>query len=75
MQRTRSEIYQNLLDAGYSKANADEFMALVDSGDSLAQRRDLERKRTKILGRIHEQNRYLDCLDYLLYELDKDEQN
>ncbi|MGN1389835.1 MAG: hypothetical protein ACI4WR_09310 [Bulleidia sp.] len=71
MNRSREEIFQNLLDAGYSRTNAEKFMILVDHGDSEAQRRDLSRNRARILGRIHEENRRLDCLDYLFYELDR----
>ena len=71
MNRTPEEIYQNLLDAGYTRAGADRFMSYVDSGDLASQQRDLSLKRTRILARLHQENRHLQCLDYLLYELEK----
>jgi hypothetical protein len=71
MSRTPDEIYQNLLDAGYTKAGADHFMTYVNSGDLASQQRDLAVKRTKILDKLHQENRHLQCLDYLLYELEE----
>lgn len=71
MNRTHEEIYQNLLDAGYTKTTADRFMTYVNSGDRESQKRDLAVKRTKILERLHRENRHLECLDYMLYELEK----
>jgi hypothetical protein len=71
MSRTREEIYQNLLDAGYTKATADRFMTYVNSGDLESQRHNLAMKRTKILEKLHQENRHLECLDYLLYELEE----
>ena len=49
MSRTLEEIYQNLLDAGYTRATADRFMTYVNSGDLASQQRDLSLNRTKIL--------------------------
>jgi hypothetical protein len=71
MNRTQEEIYQNLLDAGYSKSRADRFMTYVKSGDRESQEQDLALKRTKILEKLHQENRHLECLDYMLYELEK----
>ena len=71
MSRTPYEIYQNLLDAGYTKAGADRFMTYVNSGDLASQQHDLAVKRTKILDKLHQENRHLQCLDYLLYELEE----
>ncbi|MBB5182648.1 hypothetical protein [Catenisphaera adipataccumulans] len=73
MHRTPEEIYQNLLDAGYTKATAERFMTYVNSGDLESQLRDLAMKRTKILEKLHQENRHLECLDYLSYELEKQE--
>ncbi|MGI6178018.1 MAG: hypothetical protein ACOYJO_06180 [Eubacterium sp.] len=70
MSRTPEEIYQNLLDAGYTRATADRFMTYVNNGDLASQQRDLSLKRTKILNKLHQENRHLQCLDYLLYELE-----
>jgi hypothetical protein len=72
MDRTREKIYQNLLDAGYTRIMADRFMTYVNSGDRESQRHDLAVKRTKILEKLHKENRHLECLDYLLYELEKE---
>ncbi|XOQ51919.1 MAG: Fur-regulated basic protein FbpA [Succiniclasticum sp.] len=71
MSRTPEEIYQNLLDAGYTKSHAARFMTYVNSDDIESQQRDLAVKRTRILEKLHQENRHLECLDYLLYELEK----
>lgn len=71
MSRTPEEIYQNLLDAGYTKAKADRFMTYVNSGDRASQKHDLTVKRAKIIENLHRENRHLECLDYMLYELEK----
>ncbi|MGI6118660.1 MAG: hypothetical protein ACOYBC_09785 [Bilifractor sp.] len=71
MSRTPEEIYQNLLDAGYTKAKADRFMTYMNSGDRESWQHDLTVKRTKIVERLHKENRHLECLDYLFYELKK----
>jgi hypothetical protein len=71
MSRTPEEIYQNLLDAGYTRSGADRFMTYVNSGDRESQQRDLSVKRTKILSKLHQENRHLQCLDYLLYKLEE----
>ncbi|MEE8886416.1 MAG: hypothetical protein SOI56_07635 [Eubacteriales bacterium] len=71
MSRTPEEIYQNLLDAGYTRATADRFMTYVNSGDLASQQQDLSVKRKKILAKLHQENRHLECLDYMLYELEK----
>jgi hypothetical protein len=71
MSRTSEEIYQNLLDAGYTKATADRFMTYVSSGDLNSCQQDLTIKRTKILEKLHREKRHLECLDYLYDELEK----
>lgn len=71
MSRTPEEIYQNLLDAGYTRAGADRFMTYVTARDLLSQQKDLALKRTKILEKLHQENRHLQCLDYLLNELEE----
>lgn len=71
MTKTSEEIYQNLLDAGYTRTTADRFMTYVNSGDLASCQQDLAEKRTKILEKLHRENRHLECLDYLCDELEK----
>jgi hypothetical protein len=65
MSRTPEEIYQNLLDAGYTRASRGPVHDLCKQWRPSIQQHDLSVKRTKILETSQE-NRHLECLDYLL---------
>lgn len=57
---------QNLVDAGCSP----EFIERFDHTQSEAERmRQLQRRRKELLGGIHSEQRKLDCLDYLIYQM------
>lgn len=57
---------QNLIDAGCSS----EFIERFDQTTSESERmRQLQSRRRELLGDIHSEQRKLDCLDYLIYQI------
>lgn len=62
-------VRQNLIDAGCS----DEFVRRFDAAPSDAERmRQLRGRRKELLAGIHAEQRRLDCLDYLIYQLKRE---
>lgn len=59
------KILRNLLDAGCSRAFTDNFFHLNDR----QKMRELSCHRCLLLDRIHEYQKQLDCLDYLIYSM------
>ena len=62
------ELRQNLLDAGCDGSQIEAFERLAGSGDRVEL---LEIHRKDLLEKLHQSQRQLDCLDYLLYQLRK----
>lgn len=66
---------QNLLDAGCGPELTQRCMSLARKRDSTAaQRILLTGHRRTLLDELHQAQHRIDCLDYLLYELDKKEE-
>lgn len=57
---------QNLIDAGCSHEFIEQFGRAQSKGEQL---RQLQTRRKELLGGIHSEQRKLDCLDYLIYEI------
>lgn len=57
---------QNLIDAGCSEAFIERFGATTAPRERL---RQLQEHRKELLGGIHSEQRKLDCLDYLIYQM------
>ena len=60
-------ITQNLKDAGCGPEMITEFFA--KSGKKEEQLKLLEKQRTELLDRIHKEEKRIDCLDYLVYQM------
>ncbi|MGF7144498.1 hypothetical protein HNQ56_002929 [Anaerotaenia torta] len=58
--------FRNLLDAGCSRGFAEDFFELEDKQKKL---RLLSCHRCSLLDKIHEHQKQLDCLDYLIYSI------
>lgn len=67
-------IVQNLKDAGCDGAVVEEFMKLADTGERQKQFRLLEKQRRALLEKIHSREKQIDCLDYLVYQMKKEQQ-
>ena len=65
------ETIQNLKDAGCDRETAERFMALEGAGDIQEQLRLLSVHRKQLLDRIHREEKRIDCLDYLVYQIQK----
>lgn len=62
---------QNLKDAGCSSRCVEEFLSLEREGKTQEQLKLLSAHRKRLLDRIHEGEKQIDCLDYLVYQIDK----
>lgn len=68
---TLQEIIQNLEDAGCDRETAERFITLEGTGDTQEQLKLLSIHRKRLLDRIHSEENRIDCLDYLVYQLQK----
>ena len=60
---------RNLADAGLPEATITEILSLLGEGRDIAVRRILARHRTNLLNTVHENQTRIDCLDYLIYDM------
>jgi hypothetical protein len=65
------ELYQSLLDAGYSRENAEQFLRMARTGDMKEQHRDLLEKREELMHALHACQDSIDCLDYLIFQYER----
>lgn len=66
----KESILQNLKDARCSPAVIQQFLCSMELGDLAEELRLLARQRKKLLEQLHDQQRSIDCLDYLVYNLE-----
>lgn len=66
---TRQAITQNLADAGCGEALIGQFWQLLTEGNRRKSLALLARHRQCLLDNCHETQRKIDCLDYLIYQL------
>lgn len=64
-------ILQNLKDAGCTDEMVEQFMALQGSDDEEQQIQLLFGHRRHLLEKLHRDEKRIDCLDYLLYQMQK----
>lgn len=65
-------VIQNLKDAGCDEDTVNEFMKLEGSREKPGQLKLLERHRSILLEAVHRNEKQIDCLDYLLYQMRKE---
>ena len=66
-------LMQNLKDAKCSSELTQECMKLASEGNSVQMMRKLKKQREGLLDEIHEHQKALDCLDYLMFQIEKQE--
>lgn len=71
MRYRNKEIEQNLKDAGCTPAMIEEFFAYMEHGEKESQMLLLEAQRKKLLDDVHDGERKIYCLDYLMYQMQK----
>lgn len=64
----KEAVIQNLKDAGCSGECIEEYLLLADNGAVRAQLVLLEKHRKELLKAVHENEKKIDCLDYLIYQ-------
>ncbi|MCC8166822.1 MAG: hypothetical protein LIQ31_11890 [Planctomycetes bacterium] len=65
----KKSLRRNLCDAGCDAALADKFMKFHEEGEIEEQLRLLKTHRAALLKTIHEHQKKIDCLDYLVFSL------
>ena len=65
--RTQEDIVQNLRDAGCDEDIISKFLECVEKGKKPESLRLLKRQRSELLDAVHKEQRKIDCLDYLVY--------
>lgn len=67
--KQKEAVIQNLADAGCSRESIEEYLALEENGTVKAQLVLLEKHRKALLHAVHENQKKIDCLDYLIYQV------
>lgn len=66
-----NEILNSMSDCGCSEAQAEQFLALKENCCSESCIRYLKRHRKQLLDEIHQMQKNVDCVDYLIRELER----
>ena len=67
----RYALRQALADAGCDAALTDQFVSLIEQGRKKEGLMLLARHRTNLLEHCHVAEQKIDCLDYLVYQMEK----
>ncbi len=69
---TQGRLRENLADAGCGEELTQRFMALVEQGKTREALALLTGHRKALLDCCHAEQKKLDCLDYLVYRMEKE---
>lgn len=69
MLEQEQQYYSNLLDAGCDPKSAVEYIALIKNGRNAEFLRKLTDHRRDLLERLHTDQKQIDCLDYLIFQI------
>lgn len=72
--KLKEAIEQNLKDAGCDSETIDSFMICKEKGNPKDQVKLLSKHRMKLLDKVHESQKCIDCLDYLVYQINKEKE-
>ena len=72
MKFDREAVRQNLIDAGCGEDTIEQFF---ESGDTGGKLRVLQAYRKQLLDSFHRDAKRIDCLDYLIYEIERSVRN
>ena len=70
---TEESIIQNLKDAGCNKSQIEEFLNYVGKHEKNSVLKLLRQQRDILLSGLHEKQRMIECLDYMVYQIQKEE--
>lgn len=65
------ELILNLKAAGFDEALIQQFLRCWKSGLRAEQLRILSQKRADLLHQVHQEEKQINCLDYLVYRIEK----
>lgn len=66
-------VLQNLQDAGCTDEMVEQFMAFQSRDDKEQQLKLLSGYREHLLDELHRDEKRIDCLDYLIYQMQKEQ--
>lgn len=68
---TEAALYRNLIDAGCSEDEAKRCLSFAQDGQWEQLCRELRKQKAVLLSALHQSERQIDCLDFLVYEINK----
>lgn len=71
LHRSEESIVQNMEDAGCGEETIEQFLKCLKKGSVDQQLLLLSRYRRSLLEKLHEGQKKIDCLDYLIYQIQK----
>ena len=66
-------VYRNLIDAGCNEATTNQCMLLLQAGKKSDMLPILSKHRAALLNSVHKGQKQIDCLDYLIYRIRREE--
>ena len=66
---SKEAVVQNLEDAGCAPDIIEGCMTCIEQGKKKELLKRLEEHRTVLLNKVHEEEKHIDCLDYLMYQI------
>ena len=66
-------VFQNLIDAGCDNSFAEKYTRLILDGKTQSVLNILSNHRKKLLDQVHTNQKRIDCLDHLIYKIEKSE--
>lgn len=66
---SKEAVIQNLEDAGCTPDDIECCIACMEQGKKNELLKRLDEHRTGLLSRVHEEEKQIDCLDYLVYQI------
>ncbi len=66
---SKEAVIQNLRDAGCAQDIIECCIACMEQGKKKELLKQLEDHRTGLLHKVHEEEKHIDCLDYLVYQI------
>lgn len=70
-EQEKKKLKEELKEAGLSKPTADAVVEKLENGDKAGAMALLDAHREKLLTRFHKSRECIDCVDYLVYQLQK----
>ena len=70
--KNETALRQNLTDAGCSREQTDKFINMIHNCERKRCMYELSKYRCQLLDSLHKNQKCIDCLDYLVYMLEKE---